>query len=91
MREQAPVAVGDPAFAGIRRNSLNLSLQYSTGVSARGGGLVSGWKGVLFRDWTVMPSFNLASEPHHHLRRTVSTRRSAQRQPAGRLCGRAGL
>jgi hypothetical protein len=47
--------------AGIRANTLNLQLQYSTGVSARGGGLVSGWEGVLFRDWTVMPSLVLAS------------------------------
>jgi len=47
--------------AGIRAQTLNLLLQYSTGVSARGGGLVSGWKGVLFRDWTVMPSLVVAS------------------------------
>jgi trimeric autotransporter adhesin len=47
--------------AGIRRQTLNLQLQYSTGVSARGGGLVNGWAGVLFRDWTVMPSLVLAS------------------------------
>jgi hypothetical protein len=40
---------------------LNLQLQYSSGVSARGGGLVSGWKGVLFRDWTVMPNLTVAS------------------------------
>jgi hypothetical protein len=46
---------------GIRANTLNLQLQYSSGVSARGGGLVSGWVGVLFRDWTVMPSLVLAS------------------------------
>ena len=47
--------------AGIRENTLNLQLQYSTGVSARGGGLINGWKGVLFRDWTVMPGIVLAS------------------------------
>jgi hypothetical protein len=47
--------------AGIRRNTLTVQFQYSTGVSARGGGLVSGWKGVLFRDWTVMPGLVLAS------------------------------
>jgi len=47
--------------AGIRANTLNFQLQYSTGVSVRGGGLVSGWKGVLFRDWTVMPGLILAS------------------------------
>jgi len=47
--------------AGIRGQTLNLQLQYSSGVSARGGGLVSGWKGVLFRDWTVMPNLTVAS------------------------------
>jgi hypothetical protein len=47
--------------SGIRRNTLNFQFQYSSGVSARGGGLVSGWKGVLFRDWTVMPSFVVGS------------------------------
>ena len=47
--------------AGIRAQTLNLQLQYSTGVSVRGGGLVNGWKGVLFRDWTVMPGVMVAS------------------------------
>jgi hypothetical protein len=47
--------------AGIRGQTLNVQLQYSTGVSARGGGLVSGWRGVLFRDWTVMPGLVVAS------------------------------
>ncbi|HEX3744243.1 MAG TPA: carboxypeptidase-like regulatory domain-containing protein [Bryobacteraceae bacterium] len=47
--------------AGIRAQTLNLQLQYSTGVSVRGGGLVNGWKGVLFRDWTVMPGLVVAS------------------------------
>jgi hypothetical protein len=47
--------------SGIRNKTLNVSLQYSTGVGARGGGLVNGWKGVLFKDWTVMPSIVVAS------------------------------
>ena len=42
--------------AGLANQSANFSLQYSTGVGARGGALVNGWKGVLFKDWTVMPS-----------------------------------
>jgi hypothetical protein len=46
---------------GIRNQTANISLQYSTGVGARGGALVSGWKGVLFKDWTVMPGLVLAS------------------------------
>jgi hypothetical protein len=47
--------------AGVRNQSANFSLQYSSGVGVSGGGLVNGWKGVLFRDWTVMPGVNLAS------------------------------
>jgi hypothetical protein len=47
--------------AGIRAQTLNVQLQYSSGVSARGGGLVNGWKGVLLRDWTVMPGVVVAS------------------------------
>jgi hypothetical protein len=47
--------------AGIRNQSANFSLQYSTGVGTAGGTLVNGWKGVLFKDWTVMPSLVLAS------------------------------
>jgi hypothetical protein len=47
--------------SGIRNQTLNLSLQYSTGVGASGGALVNGFKGVLFKDWTVMPGVVLAS------------------------------
>jgi hypothetical protein len=47
--------------AGIPGETLSVQLQYSTGVSARGGGLVSGWKGVLFRDWTVMPNLTISN------------------------------
>lgn len=46
---------------GIRSQTLNFGLQYSTGVGAQGGGLVNGWKGVLFKDWTLMPGLVLAS------------------------------
>jgi hypothetical protein len=47
--------------SGISNQTLNVSLQYSTGVGARGGALVNGFKGVLFKDWTVMPGFSLAT------------------------------
>lgn len=47
--------------SGIRNQTFTFGLQYSTGVGAQGGGLVSGWKGVLFKDWTVMPGLVLAS------------------------------
>jgi hypothetical protein len=36
-------------------------LNYSTGVGTRGGGLVSGWKGVLIKDWTIMTMISLGS------------------------------
>ena len=47
--------------SGISNQTANFSLQYSTGVGARGGALVNGFKGVLFKDWTVMPGVMLAT------------------------------
>ncbi len=35
-----------------RTHTFNLSVQYSTGQSASGGTLLSGWKGALAKDWT---------------------------------------
>jgi len=47
--------------AGIRNDTVSFQLQYSTGVGARGGGLVNGWKGQIIRDWTIMSNITLAS------------------------------
>lgn len=47
--------------AGISNQTANFQLQYSTGVGARGGGLVNGWKGQIVRDWTLMANISLAS------------------------------
>jgi hypothetical protein len=47
--------------SGISNQTANFSLQYSTGVGSRGGALVNGFKGVLFKDWTVMPGVVLAT------------------------------
>jgi hypothetical protein len=44
-----------------RANTLNLNLQYSTGMGNRGGALVSGFKGALLKDWTIGPSLTLGS------------------------------
>ncbi|MGB7760233.1 MAG: TonB-dependent receptor, partial [Bryobacteraceae bacterium] len=44
-----------------RTNTLNLILQYSTGMGTRGGTLINGWKGVLLKDWTLGPSMTLGS------------------------------
>ncbi len=44
-----------------RTHTLNLTLQYSTGMGARGGTLINGWKGVLLKDWTLGPSLSLGS------------------------------
>jgi hypothetical protein len=35
------------------RHTVNANWQYSTAVGTRGGTLVKGWKGTLFKDWTV--------------------------------------
>ncbi len=41
------------------RHTLNAQWQYSSGVGARGGGLINGWKGVLLRGWTFTNSITL--------------------------------
>jgi len=47
--------------SGIRSNTLNASMQYSTGVGARGGALMKGLKGKILRDWTISNTFSLSS------------------------------
>jgi trimeric autotransporter adhesin len=44
-----------------QRNQLSVQMQYTTGVGARGGSLVGGWKGVLFKEWTVASTLNMGS------------------------------
>ncbi len=36
-----------------QRHLLNYTMQYTTGVGARGGMLLDGWRGTLFKEWTV--------------------------------------
>jgi hypothetical protein len=36
-----------------QRHLLNAQMQYTTGMGLRGGTLVGGWKGRLFKDWTI--------------------------------------
>ena len=36
-----------------QRHLLNAQMQYTTGMGLRGGTLVGGWKGGLFKDWTI--------------------------------------
>ncbi len=43
------------------RHNLSLQIQYSTGMGTPGGTLLNGWKGKLFKDWTVTSSINLHS------------------------------
>jgi Carboxypeptidase regulatory-like domain len=43
------------------RHNLSLQIQYSTGMGTPGGTLLNGWKGRLFKDWTVTSSINLHS------------------------------
>ncbi len=35
------------------RHNLQVEFQYSTGVGVHGGGLLTGWKGALFKEWTI--------------------------------------
>lgn len=36
-----------------QRHLLNLQLQYTSGMGVKGGTLLSGWKGALFKEWTI--------------------------------------
>jgi hypothetical protein len=42
-------------------HNLNLNMQYSTGMGARGGALIRGWKGVLAKNWTVATGITIGS------------------------------
>jgi len=57
---------------GQRNHTFNLGLQYSTAMGARGGALLNGWKGVLFKDWNF--SSNLSLGTGQLLTPTVSNR-----------------
>lgn len=41
-----------------QRHLLNLQLQYTSGMGMHGGTLLSGWKGALFKEWTVAGQVN---------------------------------
>ena len=45
----------------VRRNSLTMQSQYSTGVGTAGGTLLKGWKGTLIKDWTITTNLTLSS------------------------------
>ena len=36
-----------------QRHLLSLTMQYTTGMGLRGGSLMSGWRGALFKEWTA--------------------------------------
>lgn len=44
-----------------QRHLLNLQVQYTTGMGMKGGTLLSGWKGALFREWTVASQVTVGS------------------------------
>jgi hypothetical protein len=44
-----------------QRNVLNASLQYTTGMGIGGQTLMSGWRGLLYKEWTVLLTISEAS------------------------------
>jgi len=42
-------------------HSLNINFGYSTGQGRRGAGLISGWKGVLIKDWSIQSTIAIRS------------------------------
>jgi len=55
--ERAPSS-GSPDFA---RHQFSVQGQYTTGVGLRGGFLMNGWRGPIFKDWTMSSNLNIAS------------------------------
>lgn len=41
-----------------QRHLMTLQTQYTSGMGIRGGGLVSGWRGALLKEWTVTTQIN---------------------------------
>ena len=46
---------------GDQRHLLSYSMQYSTGVGVHGGGLMTGWRGQIFKGWTISTSVSFGS------------------------------
>lgn len=44
-----------------QRHLLNVQLQYTSGMGAGGGTLLRGWRGVLFKEWTVTSQINVGT------------------------------
>jgi len=44
-----------------QRHQLTLQTQYTSGVGVRGGALLGGWKGALFKQWTFVSQLNVGS------------------------------
>lgn len=44
-----------------QRHALNVQAQYSTGVGVMGGALLSGWRGALFKEWTIATQLTAGS------------------------------
>ncbi len=41
-----------------QRHLASLTLQYTTGMGLGGGTLIGGWKGAMYKDWTIQTSIN---------------------------------
>jgi hypothetical protein len=44
-----------------QRHLLSIQSQYTSGMGIRGGGLVSGWRGALLKEWTFTTQINVGS------------------------------
>jgi hypothetical protein len=44
-----------------QRHALSVTAQYSTGVGLGGGALMSGWRGAIFKEWTISTQLTVGS------------------------------
>ena len=47
--------------ASDQRHLLNFTMQYTTGQGIGGGSLLSGWRGAILKEWTIVSSVNLGT------------------------------
>jgi hypothetical protein len=49
--------------AGVRRETMNMSMMYNTGQGLHGGALLNGWRGAVVKGWNLSTSLSVSTGP----------------------------
>jgi hypothetical protein len=49
--------------AGVRRQTMNMSMTYNTGQGLSGGALLNGWRGAVIKGWNLSTSLSVSTGP----------------------------